>query len=335
MSIYNVLRPAHDRLVRAGAIDLRTQHRLTRLIADRKGAVTGVECDTPGGKASFSGKNIVLASGGYAANEKLWNELTPDFPLCSYCNPYSQGDGIVAAREIGAGVDGSGMYLNTVAGFRENPADATSGAFVLLSPKTRSVWEINVDGGGKRFMREDHPSIDYRERALLSQPGNRMHIVFDHGILSNAAPLMAEGEDAYRARFGKHPNFFKAETVAELAAKLGVPGGNLKKTIADYNAAVDKGADKAFGRQFLPRPIEKAPFYAIEVGGITVISPAGLKVDKNLRVLAKSGKAIPNLYAAGEVLGFTRTSGDAFVGGLSLTPALTFGRLLGEKILRW
>ena len=44
---------------------------------------------------------------------------------------------------------------------------------------------------------------------------------------------------------------------------------------------------------------------------------------------------IENLYAAGEVLGFGRTSGDAFVGGLSLTPALAFGKLLGEKLLKW
>jgi len=69
--------------------------------------------------------------------------------------------------------------------------------------------------------------------------------------------------------------------------------------------------------------------------GITVLSPAGLKVDRQLRVIGRNGRAIPNLHAAGEVLGFGRTSGDAFVGGLSLTPALTFGRILGERLLSW
>jgi fumarate reductase flavoprotein subunit len=52
-------------------------------------------------------------------------------------------------------------------------------------------------------------------------------------------------------------------------------------------------------------------------------------------VIGANGRPIRNLYAAGEVLGFGRTSGDAFVGGLSLTPALTFGRLLGESLLDW
>ena len=66
-----------------------------------------------------------------------------------------------------------------------------------------------------------------------------------------------------------------------------------------------------------------------------MLSPTGLRVDKQLRVLRESGRPIPNLYAAGEVLGFGRTSGDAFVGGLSLTPALTFGKILGERLLSW
>jgi fumarate reductase flavoprotein subunit len=67
--------------------------------------------------------------------------------------------------------------------------------------------------------------------------------------------------------------------------------------------------------------------------GITVVSPAGLNADGQLRVLGADGKPIPNLYAAGEVLGFTRLSGAAFVGGMSLTPAMTLGRLLGQSLL--
>ena len=69
--------------------------------------------------------------------------------------------------------------------------------------------------------------------------------------------------------------------------------------------------------------------------GFTVVSPAGSDVDADLRVLRADGSAIPNLYAAGEVLGFSKLSGNAFVGGMSLMPALTFGRLLGQEILSW
>jgi len=109
----------------------------------------------------------------------------------------------------------------------------------------------------------------------------------------------------------------------------------LRKTVIEYNAAVERRFDRKFNRQFLIRKIQRPPFYAIKAQGITVLSPAGLNVDRNLRVLGKDRKPIRNLFAAGEILGFGRTSGNAFVGGLSLTPAITFGRLLGEQMLKW
>ncbi len=65
---------------------------------------------------------------------------------------------------------------------------------------------------------------------------------------------------------------------------------------------------------------------------MTVVSPAGINADGGLQVSTADGSPIPNLYAAGEVLGFARLSGAGFLGGMSLTPALTFGRLLGQKI---
>jgi fumarate reductase flavoprotein subunit len=335
LSILDALRPVHDVHVTAGRIDLRLQHRLISLIEDSRGAVIGVKAQTPNGPVEFRGSNVVLASGGYASNPDLWRSLTPKIPLCSYANPYSRGDGLVAARSLGAHVDGGEKFLCTFAGYLEKPRDPTSGAFLALSPGARKVWEMFVDPQGRRFMQEDHPSIDYRERALLRQRGMAMNIVLDHGILQNAQPLTLEPDAVYRTRFGRHPSFVKAKTLSGLAKQLGVPAANLRRSVSQYNAAVAAAHDARFGKEFLIRPIRQAPFYGIRAQGFTVLSPCGLKVDRELRVLRSNGRPIRNLYAAGEVLGFGRTSGDAFVGGLSLTPALTFGKLLGERILQW
>jgi fumarate reductase flavoprotein subunit len=332
VSILETLRPAYDKWVRAGHIDLRLQHRMRELIVDQSGAVKGVRAETPNGTFDFLGKSVVLASGGYAANPDLWSQLTPKIPLCSHVNPYSRGDGLMAAKSLGATIDGGDKFLCTFAGVLENPDDPRSGAFLALSPGSRKIWEIFVDHNGRRFMQEDHPSIDYRERSLLKQRGMAMNIVMDDRILQNAAPITLESAETYRKRFGRHPAFIKANTLSELAKKLGVPVANLQRTVKDYNHAVDRQQDKQFSRQFMLRKIENAPFYAIKAQGITVLSPCGIKVDRKLRVLGENGRPIRNLYAAGEVLGFTRTSGNAFVGGLSLTPALTFGKLLGERL---
>ncbi|MCU0757733.1 MAG: FAD-dependent oxidoreductase [Steroidobacteraceae bacterium] len=335
ISILETLKPAHDRLVQAGRIDLRLQHRFTTLVTDARGAVTGVRATTPNGEVEFAGKNVVLASGGYAANPTLWKALTPRVPLCSHANPYSRGDGLQAARQLGAVVDGSEKFLCTFAGFLEKADDPRSGNFLALSPGARKVWEIFVNSAGRRFMQEDHPSIDYRERSLLQQKGMQMFAILDHGILQNAASMTLDAPADYKARFGRHPCFVKAKTLSELAKKLDLPAANLRRTVADYNRAVEAGVDRKWGKQFLIRRIEQGPFYGIRAQGITVLSPAGLKVDRELRVIGGNGRPIPNLYAAGEVLGFGRTSGDAFVGGLSLTPALAFGKILGERLLSW
>lgn len=335
VSILDALRPVHEKLVADGKIDLRLEHRLKSLVSDDSGSVTGVTVDTPNGEETFHGKNIVLACGGYAAGPELWNDLNPETPLCSHCNSYSRGDGIVAARELGATVDGQEKFLCTFAGWHEDANDPTSGEFLALSPKVRSIWEIFVDVNGKRFMKEDHQSIDYRERNLLKQPGMRMNIVFDEGIRQNAAPITLLEPDAFKDKFGSHPNFVKSDTIEGLAAELEVPADALQETIDEYNASVDAKVDAAWDKYFLIRKIENPPYYGIKAMGITVLSPAGLAVDDQLRVLKSDGSPIPNVYAAGEVMGFARTSGNAFVGALSLTPALAFGKILGERMLTW
>lgn len=278
----------------------------------------------------------MLTSGGYAANPELWKELTP-YPLHSYCSPNSRGEGIIAAREIGALVDNGEKFLCTFAGVPNNLEDPLATRMGLaLNSKFRLPWEIYVNREGKRFVREDHPSIDHKEHALLEQDGMEMFIVFDEGIRQNAPHIdNVVDRDALAQLFGKHVSYLKADTLEDLAAQAGMDPENLKESVRQHNDAIKTGDDPAFGREVYARPIDTAPYLAIRAAGCTVLSPAGLNADADLRVLDKDGKPIPGLYCAGEILGFARISGQGFVGGMSLTPALTFGRLLGQKILAW
>ena len=109
----------------------------------------------------------------------------------------------------------------------------------------------------------------------------------------------------------------------------------LEQTVANFNQAVETRHDPEFGREHMIRPIDTPPYYAAKAVGFSVLSPAGFDVDARLRVLREDGTPIPHLYAGGEVIGFSKVSGNAFVGGMSLMPALTFGRLLGQEILNW
>lgn len=82
----------------------------------------------------------------------------------------------------------------------------------------------------------------------------------------------------------------------------------------------------------MPLPIRRPPYYAIRHQGGTLIAMAGLAVDGGLRVIRQDGSPVEGLYAAGELLGNGTLSGKAFCAGMMVTPALTFGRWLGESL---
>ena len=337
LSVLETMEPLLDKEIGRGTVTLSLQTRLTGLVVEG-GAVVGIEAEARDGTtATIRGQNVVLTTGGYAANPELWAELTPGRPLRSYCNPYSRGDGIVAARAIGAKVDGGDKFLCSFAGVMQDPDDPLSARTgLILSPQFRRPWEIFVNRSGQRFVREDHPSVDHREHALLDQDGMEMFIVFDEGVRQNAPHFHTEIERDHALKlFGDHPSYFKSDTLAGLAAHCGVDAANLAASVAQFNEAVETGTDAVLGRESLPRPIDTPPYYAIHAVGFTVLSPAGLDADVGMRVLDTEGQPIPNLYASGEVFGKARLSGQTFLSGMSLLPAVTFGRLLGQKLLTW
>jgi fumarate reductase flavoprotein subunit len=337
ISVLEAMQPLLDHEIGRGTVTLSLETKMTKLLT-KGGAVVGVEVEARDGtKAEVHGQNVVLTTGGYAANPDLWKELTPQYPLRSYCNPYSRGEGLMAAREIGARVNGGDKFLCSFAGVMQDPDDPLSARTgVKLNPHFRPPWEIFVNRAGKRFVREDHPSVDHREHALLEQDGMEMFIVFDEGIRQNSPHFHADIEREHAAKlFGNHVSYFKGDTIAELAAQCGVDAANLEASIAAYNEAVEARKDSAFGRESLPRPIDTGPYLAIRAVGFTVLSPGGLDLDDDLRVVDTKGKPIPNLFASGEVLGKARLSGKTYLSGMSLLPAITFGRLLGQKLLKW
>lgn len=113
---------------------------------------------------------------------------------------------------------------------------------------------------------------------------------------------------------------------------MGFDPAGLAETIAAYNTALADGAPDPLGRQHRPAAVATAPLRAIRMHGIILKTPAGLAIDTELRVLNTEGKPIPNLYTIGEAMGGAALSGNAFVGGMSVTPALSFGRWIGQTL---
>ncbi len=321
----------------SGRVTVYLNTKATKLITDNKGAVIGVETDGDT-KGRFMGRNIVLTAGGFATNPVMFKEidLLTDYNDDSY--PYSQGEGIKLGVSVGGYVRGGDLHAPLFGGILQDD-DYPSPLLQIFRPwpPSRPPFEIFVNVDGKRFLQEDVASHDVYEEAIKSQPGNVCWVVFDEPIFAAAPSIMNPkrwDHEQYRALFNKQKFFHSADTLAGLAKAAGFDAKNFEATIAEYNAGQKAGKDK-LGRTHMPLPIAKGPFYAIKLHSWKYMGFGGLAVDKELRVIKQDGKPIPNLYAAGEIIGSAATMGRSHCGGMCVTPALTFGRLLGSKMLKF
>lgn len=328
----------------SGLVTLMLTTEAKDLITDNEGTVVGVTVEeSDKQKRRVMGKNIVLTSGGYMFNPKMFQELE-NAPLhTNITYPYNMGAGLTMAVAVGGYIRGGQHHtplFGAILADTDRPTQLRGMARHF--PGDRPPWEIIVDALGQRFLPEDILSHDAYEQALAKQPDEKCWIVFDEEIYTKAPRLVGRGfgsswspEDTAEAFMtGDVPYFYKADTLDALAVKAGVDANGLAKTVASYNLAQAGKKPDALGRKFMPLPIAKSPYYAVEINSWALSSYAGVAVDGDLRVIKQDGTPIKGLYAAGELLGMGQLMGNSVCGGMSVTPALALGRLLGHKILK-
>ena len=116
-----------------------------------------------------------------------------------------------------------------------------------------------------------------------------------------------------------------ADTLEELAVKIGVPPQNWSTRWRGSTNSSPRGVDDDFGRgdEAYDRafsggapplvPIDRPPFHAAAFGLSDLGTKGGLRTDASARVLDAAGAAIPGLYAAGNTM--AAPSGTAYPGG--------------------
>jgi fumarate reductase flavoprotein subunit len=336
ISILKAMEPTLLKNVESGRIDVLMSTGAVDLIQDAAGDVIGVMTENDEGeRRDHFGKHVLISSGGFAANPRMFQDVH-NVPLtCDIAYPYSQGQGIRLGQGAGGYVRGQDKFATLFGGLlTDNNYPSPFEAYFRGNPARRPPREIYVNVHGDRFVREDYPGLDYREQALGRQPGLRMWIIADHDMMTKSVPFVGNWTvDQMMEGFETHPMFFKADNIDALGVKAGVNPQRLRQSVDQFNDAIDSGAPDPMGRVHRPTKIATGPFYAVLMTGWTVVSSAGIAVDGKLRVVRPDGTPVPNLYAAGEVLGAGVTSGKAFTNGSLVTPAVTFGRLLGKKFL--
>jgi fumarate reductase flavoprotein subunit len=303
-------------------VQILTEVRANQLIREN-GRVTGVVAVNEAGQRIRynASRGVVLATGGFAANKEMRQQydarITPNLGTTNH--PGATGDGIIMAKAIG--VDLVGMeYIQMLP---------------LGDPKTGGLegWVgfnvedyIYINKLGKRFVSEAERR-DVMTQALIRQPDQFMYIVCDAHSMPTPQTKNSFNETAEDCV--KKGTAFTANTIEELAAKIGVDPAAFRATVDEYNAAVDAKNDTAFGKKLLGNRIDKAPFYASPRVPTVHHTMGGVKINTKAQVIDVQGKVVPGLYAAGEITGGIH--GTNRLGGNALADTIVFGRIAGRN----
>ncbi|MFB4308525.1 FAD-dependent oxidoreductase [Actinomadura sp. GTD37] len=301
-----------------------------RLTFSERG-VDGVFAHTPGGPAAFAG-TVVLASGGYQGNFELMARYHGDRALT--CRPvakggnYNKGEGLEMALALGAATAGN------FALFHAEPVDPRSGepeAAIFCFP-----YGVLVNKEGRRFVDEARGTVDawYERttRSIQDQTDGIAWVILDQRGL--AVPNLMAG-----VRTDVPP--VTADTVGDLARRLGLPAAAVESTVEEYNAACppQDGFDHATpdglatGGLVPPksnwsRPVAEGPFAAYPIMAANVFSFGGLKTTSAAEVVDRDGRPMTGLYAAGELTGLYYSN---YTGSTSVLRGATFGRIAGAN----
>jgi flavocytochrome c len=307
----------------------------------RNGRVTGVRIRDLRRRTrrDLSAHSVIVATGGFQSDLKTvlenWpSELPRPTRLLAGAAHSAMGSGHDLVRRVNGNVSRLNHQWNYVLGLPD-PRDPR-GTRGLAAFNFNAIW---VNANGKRFTQEFG---DERVglRALLNQPGGTYWNVFDEKAKDGFSITLAGWEnlgEVQRLVYETPGVVVTADSLDELATAMHVPASNLRATVSRYNELITQGVDidfQAFGEKTSPkpRPIDTPPFYAAQFFPITRKSMGGIDVDIDCRVLDKSGRAIPGLFAVGEVTGFAGINGKAALEGTFLGPGIYMGRIAGRKV---
>ncbi|MDX1780050.1 MAG: FAD-dependent tricarballylate dehydrogenase TcuA [Thalassovita sp.] len=293
------------------------------------GVFTGVDVSLGDNTETVRGKAAVLASGGFQSDidwlARAWGPAARNFLIRG--TPYNRGVVLKDMLDQGAESVGDPTQCHAVA--IDGRAPKYDGGIVTRLDCVPFSVVVNKDG--ERFYDEGEDVWPKRYaiwgRLVAGQPDQVAYSIID-----------AKSIDLFM------PSVFPpvtADTIEELAEKLGLPAEKLAGTIKGFNDACGDGdfhpteLDGLATQGLTPaktnwaRPISQPPFYAYSLRPGVTFTYLGLKVDKTARVQTPEG-AIPNLFAAGEIMAGS-ILGQGYLAGFGMTIGTVFGRVAGQE----
>jgi tricarballylate dehydrogenase len=325
----------HTRVAAELGIDVRYGYAAKSLIVEG-GRVVGVITDSPSGELSLRAESVILTAGGFEADPQLRREYLGEGWENAKVRgtPNNTGDMIAAALAVGAARGGDWGTCHSVQWDAFTATNESNRELTNRLTRQSYPFGIIVNTNGERFLDEgaDFRNYTYAKygKEILKQPGSVAYQIFD----ATLRPMLRTEEYDMPGI-----SVEVADTLEELAAKIGIDAEKLSKTVSDFNNSIDRSItfdpNIKDGRAAATEPvksnwaapIETGPFYAYGVTCGITFTFGGIKADTHGRVLDSEDKHIEGLYVAGEMLGGLFSAN--YPGGSGLAAGCVFGRRAG------
>ncbi|ANZ62468.1 succinate dehydrogenase [Secundilactobacillus paracollinoides] len=316
-------------------------------ITTADGKITGITAQANNGQQyAVTASAVLVATGGFGSSKQMLHDelglnLNEDF--FTFNVPGIEGDGLRMMWQAGANKDTTSETVETIYLLPDNFQYFNSDA-ALRQPN------LLINQRGDRFMNEgDMGNTTYTGNALRLQPGNYGYCVMDQSLLDDYkanGPAIAdivhpascfddaEGE-IEKAQANNYEGIIVADTLSELAEKLGINETKLQQTIDDYNQLCVQNLDTQFHKpaKFL-KPIRGNGCYIVGkyfTGAYSTLG--GIRTNKFGEVYADATHAVPGLYSAGQDA--NTIYGDSYnftLPGNSMGFAVNSGRMAANGI---
>ncbi len=281
----------------------------------------------------ITAKSCVLASGGFESNlawqREAWGQNERgEWPAENFLirgTRYNQG--VLLKFMIDAGADAIGDPTQAHCVAIDARAPLYDGGICTRIDCVSLGVVVNREG--RRFYDEGEDFWPKRYaiwgRLVAQQPGQTAWSIIDQKAIGRFMPPVFDGT--------------KADTLEELARKIGLEPAPFIETMRAYNAACRGGTfdhttlDNCHTEGLFPgkthwaRPLDTPPFYAYPLKPGITFTYLGMKTDRSAAVHF-GGRPSANLFAAGEMMA-GNVLGQGYTAGVGMSIGTAFGRIAG------
>ncbi len=309
------------------------------------GRVAGVTVD---GQSIGARDGVILACGGFEWDLEMAKQFLAG-PILARCSPPNNtGDGIRMGQRLGAKL--GNMREAFWAPMAVIPGDELEGEQLgtLLRFERQGPGSIIVNRHGQRFVNESQNYNDMTRAFHSVDPVNHNYVNMPAYIVVDSEYMEQYGFLSYRSGDELPAWMATGATLAELATEISLPSDALIATVERFNEFARAGVDGDFtrggndydqywgdGDRGYPNrslaPLERGPYFAVQVVPGAFGTNGGLVTDERANVLDVNGAVIEGLYAAGNTTAHPVGAGYPGAGG-TLGPGMTMAFIAGTEL---